>query len=261
MVALSPRCCAELGIPLSEEDRKRPYVEVSGRKGLGVKADDLMDSLIAKALEEVASRHPDDPPEKNRTVATQIAIARAALLPAEVHAQYGDRLRSSGGAELRRRDRAVRAIRGGARAQHSAQAGGARRAASRFRRANSTPEAMARQLAVRRFLADAAGRLEGGFARWRARSHAGEPAHVARYAFQLAQAFNNFYQKYPIIHEQDREKKVFLLWMTDFFRRQLERTGGDPGDSDPRVHVAYDLPPAISCSASKEIAQATLDPS
>ena len=43
MVALSPRCCADLGIPLSEEDRKRPYVEVSGRKGLGVKADDLMD--------------------------------------------------------------------------------------------------------------------------------------------------------------------------------------------------------------------------
>ena len=46
MVALSPRCCAELGIQFSEEDRKRPYVEVSGRKGLGVKADDLMDSLI-----------------------------------------------------------------------------------------------------------------------------------------------------------------------------------------------------------------------
>ena len=53
---------------------------------------------------------------------------------------------------------------------------------------------------------------------------AGEPAHVARYAFQLAQAFNNFYHQYPIIHEENREKKVFLLWMTDFFRRQLERT-------------------------------------
>src|SRR5207302_4562882 len=57
MVALSPRCCADLGITLSDEDRKRPYVEVSGRKGLGVKADDLMDSLIAKALDEVKSRH------------------------------------------------------------------------------------------------------------------------------------------------------------------------------------------------------------
>jgi len=53
---------------------------------------------------------------------------------------------------------------------------------------------------------------------------AGEPAHVAKYAFQLAQGFSNFYQKYPIIHEENREKRVFLLWMTDFFRRQLERT-------------------------------------
>jgi arginyl-tRNA synthetase len=51
----------------------------------------------------------------------------------------------------------------------------------------------------------------------------GEPAHVAKYAFQLAQTFNNFYHQYPILQEPDREKKVFLLWMTDFFRRQLER--------------------------------------
>ena len=74
MVALSPRCCVELGIALSEEDRKRPYVEVSGRKGLGVKADDLMDKLIEKALEEVASRHPEASVEEQRAVATQIAI-------------------------------------------------------------------------------------------------------------------------------------------------------------------------------------------
>ncbi len=63
--------------------------------------------------------------------------------------------------------------------------------------------------------------------------NAGEPAHVARYAFQLAQAFSNFYQKYPIIHEQNREKKVFLLWMTDFFRRQLERTASILGIQIP----------------------------
>jgi len=66
MVALSPRCCADLGIPLSEEDRKKPYVEVSGRKGLGVKADDLMDSLISKAMEEVSSRHAEASLEEQR---------------------------------------------------------------------------------------------------------------------------------------------------------------------------------------------------
>jgi arginyl-tRNA synthetase len=62
---------------------------------------------------------------------------------------------------------------------------------------------------------------------------AGEPAHVARYAFQLAQAFSNFYQKYSIIHEENAERKVFLLWMTDFFRRQLERTAGILGIQIP----------------------------
>ena len=134
MVALSPRCCADLGIPLSEEDRKRPYVEVSGRKGLGVKADDLMDSLIDKALEEVVDRacreHGGREPRRGHADRHR----RAALFPAEVHAQYGDRLRSAGGAQLRGRDRAVRAVFRGARAQYSAQAGGARRDDSRLSR-------------------------------------------------------------------------------------------------------------------------------
>jgi arginyl-tRNA synthetase len=52
----------------------------------------------------------------------------------------------------------------------------------------------------------------------------GEPAHVAKYAFQLAQAFNNFYHGTQVLSEEHREKRVFLLWMTDFVRRQLERT-------------------------------------
>ena len=52
----------------------------------------------------------------------------------------------------------------------------------------------------------------------------GEPAHVAKYAFQLAQAFNNFYHSYPVLTEEIREKRTFLLWMTKFFQTQLERT-------------------------------------
>ena len=73
MVALTPATCVELGIPLSDEDKQRQYVEVSGRKGLGVKADDLLDTLIAKAQEEVNSRHPEDSEETRGTVARQIA--------------------------------------------------------------------------------------------------------------------------------------------------------------------------------------------
>ena len=59
MVALTPRCAAELGYTLSEEDQGRPWIEVSGRKGFGVKADDLLDALIASARKEVDTRHPE----------------------------------------------------------------------------------------------------------------------------------------------------------------------------------------------------------
>src|SRR6476659_1355069 len=59
MVALSPAACDELGIQLSDEDRKKPYIEMSGRKGLGVKADDLINQLEAGALVEVEKRNPE----------------------------------------------------------------------------------------------------------------------------------------------------------------------------------------------------------
>jgi arginyl-tRNA synthetase len=61
----------------------------------------------------------------------------------------------------------------------------------------------------------------------------GEPAHVAKYAFQLAQAFNNFYHEYPILSEPDRARRVFLLWLADYVRSQLERTLGVLGISCP----------------------------
>jgi arginyl-tRNA synthetase len=59
MVALSHATARELGYELSAEDQKRPFVEVSGRKGLGVKADDLLDLLERKATQEVERRNPE----------------------------------------------------------------------------------------------------------------------------------------------------------------------------------------------------------
>ena len=222
MVALSPRCCADLGIPLSDEDRKRPYVEVSGRKGLGVKADDLMDSLIAKALEEVVSRHPDDDAEANRRVATQIAIAalRYFLLKytrnTVIAFDLQEALSFVGETGPYLQYIAVRA---------------GRVLSKLTERGEELPdftkelgaEAMARQLATEDFwqMLLAASKADSALD---SAISAGEPAHVAKYGYQLAQAYSNFYEKYPILNEENREKKVFLLWMTDFFRRQLERT-------------------------------------
>ncbi len=52
----------------------------------------------------------------------------------------------------------------------------------------------------------------------------GEPAHVAKYAFQLAQSFNNFYHEQPVIAEENRERRTVLLWLTEYVREQLLAT-------------------------------------
>ncbi len=77
MVALSHATARELGFapPADSEDVKRPFVEVSGRKGLGVKADDLIDRVIAKALAEVDRRQSDLPAADRRKIAEHIGIA------------------------------------------------------------------------------------------------------------------------------------------------------------------------------------------
>ncbi|MGB8261377.1 MAG: arginine--tRNA ligase [Terracidiphilus sp.] len=74
MVALTPRCAEELGYAVSEEDKARPYIEVSGRKGFGVKADDLIDKLLAATLDEVTKRQTGRDQAERLQIAGQIAI-------------------------------------------------------------------------------------------------------------------------------------------------------------------------------------------
>lgn len=222
MVALTPQTCVELGIALSEQDKKKPYVEVSGRKGLGVKADDLIDKLIEKALEEVDSRHPEEPPEQRRRVATQIAVGALRYFMLKftrnsvIAFDFQEALSFEGETGPYVQYAAVRA----------------RNILRKYEeRAGKLPDfsrqldaaAMERQLAAEDFwqLLLAASKADTAIVQ---AVEGGEPAHVAKYAFQLAQAFNTFYHDYPVIHERDPEKKVFLLWMTDYFRAQLERT-------------------------------------
>jgi arginyl-tRNA synthetase len=222
MVALSPRTCVELGIELSEEDKKRPYVEVSGRKGLGVKADDLIDKLIEKARAEVDSRHPDTDEAERARIASDIAVGslRYFLLKFTRNTVIAFDLQEALSFEGET----------GPYVQYAAV-----RARNIFRkleeRGFSIPDfatelsepAMARQLTDERcwqllFAVSKADKaIESALA-------SGEPAHVARYAFTLAQSFNAFYHDYPVLSEENPEKRAFLLWMTDYFRSQLEWT-------------------------------------
>jgi arginyl-tRNA synthetase len=73
MVALSPKSLKELNLSVSEEDKEKDFLEVSGRKGLGVKADDLLDRLEEKALAEVKKRNPELSENLKKETAHRIA--------------------------------------------------------------------------------------------------------------------------------------------------------------------------------------------
>jgi arginyl-tRNA synthetase len=77
MVALSPRSLKYLGLEAGAAETDKGFVEVSGRKGLGVKADDLLDLLEGKALAEFEKRNPEAHSSQKKETAAE--IARGAL--------------------------------------------------------------------------------------------------------------------------------------------------------------------------------------
>ncbi len=226
MVALSPRCCEEMGITLSEEDRKRPYVEVSGRKGLGVKADDLIDALIEKSLQEVKSRHPDLSEGETTRIATSIAVSalRYFLLKytrsSVIAFDFKEALSFEGETgpyvqyAVVRANNIFRKVRedDSTCTDESLREFMQRDLASTFPTENIEDEFWR--------LICLAGQLESNV---RLAIQTSEPATVAKYLFALAQSFSLFYHKHRIISETDPLKKRFLLVLTKVIRDQLEQ--------------------------------------
>ncbi|MGA2746298.1 MAG: arginine--tRNA ligase, partial [Candidatus Sulfotelmatobacter sp.] len=234
MVALTPRCAAELGYKLSEEDKARSYIEVSGRKGFGVKADDLLDQLIASAKNEVDSRHPQLSESERQQTATQIAIGALRYFMMKYTKQsviafdFKDALSFEGET--------------GPYAQYAVV-----RATSIFRKAGADPETFGRGAVLAADLArDLAG--ESGneiWELWLASSQTSyvidkciattEPAYLAKHVFQLAQLFNAFYHRHPILSEPDEKRKQFLLATVAVVRRELIRCLAAMGITVPPV--------------------------
>lgn len=75
MVTLSAATAAQMGYLDGEDDETTSGLEMSGRKGIGVKADDLIDQLEAKSRHEISSRDRDLPTEDLDRLAREIAIA------------------------------------------------------------------------------------------------------------------------------------------------------------------------------------------
>jgi arginyl-tRNA synthetase len=237
MVALTPRCAAELGYELSAEDKDRSYIEVSGRKGFGVKADDLIDRLIASAHQEVDARHEQLSDGERASIANQIAVGalRYFMLkytkPSVIAFDFKEALSFEGET--------------GPYAQYAAV-----RASNIFRKAGVDPETFGRDLASSISAQDFS-RYLGGEAGteiwelWLAASKTSyivdqciattEPAYAAKHAFQLAQLFNNFYHRHHILTEQDEQRKRFLLATVAVVRRELTRVLATMGISVPPV--------------------------
>jgi arginyl-tRNA synthetase len=186
---------------------------------LGVKADDLIDMLIAKALDEVRSRHAEATDEECRTIATQISVGalryfmlrftRTTVIAFDL--QEALSFEGETGPYVQ-----YAAVRARNILRKLAERGDAM---PDFDKELSS-EALVRQLANEDFWQVLLGASRCDWSIDRAIA-AGEPAQLARYAFTLAQSFNNFYHQHHILNETDRERKVFLLWMTGFFVREL----------------------------------------
>jgi arginyl-tRNA synthetase len=228
VVALTPRCAREMGYEIPEEDAKKTYVDVSGRKGQGVKADDLLDLLVSRAAAEVDQRHPEERKSVRGAMARAIAIGalRYFLLRftrgTVIAFDFKDALSFEGETGPYAQYAVVR-VNGILRKGAEGDAGSAAEDASNQARIERG------EVDVSRFLAPSADDdlwelilLAGSLdARIDAAVAAQEPAFLARYVFELAQAFNVFYHKHHILSEEDAEKRAFLLRLTSLVRERL----------------------------------------
>ena len=237
MVALTPRCAEELGYSVSDEDRKKPYIEVSGRKGFGVKADDLIDKLIAATRAEVDARQTGRDDAERQKIAEQIAIGALRYFMLKytrnsvIAFDFKDALSFEGetGPYIQYAVVRIRNI---------------------FRKGGTTAEAVLAEFASER--ASQRGPSRQGTARgslseyfsgednediWALWLRAGrfslvleqciatsEPAYLAKHAFQLAQEFANFYHRHHILTEEDPARKTFLLATAAVALRELVRS-------------------------------------
>jgi arginyl-tRNA synthetase len=232
MVAMTPRCAIDLGYTLSDEDKLRPFIEVSGRKGYGVKADDLLDKLTAAAQSEVDARHPELAADERSTIAIQIAVGALRYFMLRftrntiIAFDFKDALSFEGET--------------GPYIQYAIV-----RATNIFRKAGTTEQAALD--AVAELDLSELTTVEGTslWETWLLASRltvlieqaiaTAEPAYLARYAFQFAQQFNNFYHRHHILNETDPTRRALLLATAAVARREMVRALGYLGIESPSV--------------------------
>ncbi len=232
MVAMTTRTAVSLGYTIPEEDQAKPFVEVSGRKGLGVKADDLIDKLIEAAQVQVDARHPELDASERLTIATQIAVGALRFFMLRftrntiIAFDFEEALSFEGET--------------GPYIQYAIV-----RAANILRKSGVQPEDALRALALQDGLDRILASEEGTslWETWLAISRfttvldqsiaSAEPAYLAKYAFTLAQQFNNFYHRHHVLHETDLARRALLLGTAAAAHREMIRALGYLGIQAP----------------------------
>ncbi|MCS6884323.1 MAG: arginine--tRNA ligase [Acidobacteriota bacterium] len=231
-VVLTPRSARELGYELGQEDAHRSQISMSGRKGLGVKADDLIDKLEEKALAGVTERNPELPQEKREEIAHILAVGalRYYLLKytrsSVIAFDFDEALTFEGET--------------GPYIQYALV-----RIAGIFRKmadidvsswlTNVSPEKLTQLLSMKEEATGWDGNYLWSLLHFAAQLNdvlrtairSLEPTHLAKYAYQLAARFNEFYNKsagmpiYKVVAEPDLDKRMLLVLIVDYVRRQL----------------------------------------
>ncbi len=233
-VALTPRCAIELGYTISEEDQARPFIEVSGRKGLGVKADDLLDRLIDAAKTQVDARNQEVSEHERMTIAKQIAVGALRYFMLRFNRNtiiafdFKDALSFEGET--------------GPYVQYAIV-----RASNIFRKSGVTETEALAGLPGGDALSSLLNTEDGTslWETWLAASRltalidatisSAEPAILTKYAFQLAQQFNNFYHRHHVLNETDATRRSLLLATAAVARREMVRALGYLGIEAPTV--------------------------
>ncbi|MGH9161640.1 MAG: arginine--tRNA ligase, partial [Vicinamibacteraceae bacterium] len=223
MVALSHRTARELGYQATDEGK--PFVEVSGRKGLGVKADDLLDRLVQKAAEEVTRRNPAFSADDVQRTAEVIGVAalryfmikfsRTKIIAFDIdealsfegesgpYVQYAVVRANNIFNKLRERDGVTEDDIAGS--LHTTPTDVL----------DSGPEADELWDLV---LASA--RLDEVVEQ---SLRTLELSVLAKHVFSVAQMFNAWYHKYPILNEEQQETRIWRAAAAGYFRRQMTR--------------------------------------
>jgi len=235
VVALTPVCAEELGIAVSPEDRKRPHIEVSGRKGQGVKADDLLNTLEADAKKEVVKRNAGLTPTETDTIARQIAVGalRYFLLKytrtAIIAFDFKEALNFDGETGPYIQYAAVR----GNNIIHKVRETDPDFDFARVHQMLNDPKPGG-------FLNETHDIWELLYMALRLDEIGNqviitlEPASLAKYAFGLAQQFNLFYHHYRILSETDENRRLFYILVVDLVREALTKALDLMGIEVPR---------------------------